>query len=137
MQSFLLESVCKTGIFILCAQMLIQFRPKASFEKYLKMLVSVMVLMQLFAPVAEVVLGGHSADWSAKISSFEQVLSDKMKALNRNAAAWEGMVQESVANPDEAEENAHDASEVSRVQKISVGEIKVRIGEGVGTDATD
>lgn len=137
MQSFFLESVCKTGIFILCAQTLIQFRPKASFEKYLKLLVSVMVLMQLFAPVAGVVPGSQSGDWSDKIASFEQALEDKMQGIHQDASAWEDKVQASMDNQGESEEKAHDTPVGSNVQKISVGEIKVRIGEGVAADATD
>lgn len=38
-------------VFIICAQTIVHFRPKASYEKYLKMLISIFILMQLLQAV--------------------------------------------------------------------------------------
>ena len=45
------QIVCRLGIFMVCARLLIHFRAKESYEKYLKLLVSVMILIQLFLPL--------------------------------------------------------------------------------------
>lgn len=45
------QIVCRLGIFMVCARLLIHFRAQESYEKYLKLLVSVMILIQLFLPI--------------------------------------------------------------------------------------
>lgn len=45
------QIVCRLGIFMVCARLLIHFRVQESYEKYLKLLVSVMILIQLFLPL--------------------------------------------------------------------------------------
>lgn len=45
------QIVCRLGIFMVCARLLIHFRAQESYEKYLKLLVSVMILIQLFLPL--------------------------------------------------------------------------------------
>ncbi len=37
-------------MFLICAQMLIHFRPSGSYVKYLRLLVSIMILVQLLEP---------------------------------------------------------------------------------------
>lgn len=49
MLSGFVKAICRIGIFIICSQAIVHFRPKASYEKYLKMLISAMILMQIIA----------------------------------------------------------------------------------------
>lgn len=51
MLSGFVNVVCEIGIFMICTGAIVNFRPKASYEKYLKMLVSAMVLVQLFVAI--------------------------------------------------------------------------------------
>lgn len=46
----LVAYVSQIGTFMICAQVLIHFRPDGSYEKYLKFLVSIMILAQLLSP---------------------------------------------------------------------------------------
>lgn len=48
MQAEFVKVICRMGIFMICAQAIVHFRPKASYEKYLKMLVSMMLVLQMF-----------------------------------------------------------------------------------------
>ena len=48
---WLYHVIGQVGIFLICAQTLIHFRPRESYEKYLKLLLSVMLLIQLFQPL--------------------------------------------------------------------------------------
>lgn len=41
----------RVGIFIICAQALIHFKPKGVYEKYIRLLVSSMILVQLLEPL--------------------------------------------------------------------------------------
>ena len=52
------QIVCRLGIFMVCARLLIHFRAQESYEKYLKLLVSVMILIQLFLPPWKFPVGG-------------------------------------------------------------------------------
>lgn len=45
--SQLVQMICQLVIFMICAKSIVNFRPNASYEKYLKMLVSAMLLVQI------------------------------------------------------------------------------------------
>ena len=50
-----LYEIRSMGVFLICAQMLIHFRPKGSYVKYLRLLVSLILLARFIEPV------GHMA----------------------------------------------------------------------------
>lgn len=52
------NAICQMGIFMVCAQAIVHFRPNGSYEKYLRMLVSVMILVQIFLPVTRLFSSG-------------------------------------------------------------------------------
>ena len=45
-----LENIKSIGVFLICAQMLIHFRPSGAYVKYLRLLVSIMILVQFLEP---------------------------------------------------------------------------------------
>ena len=51
--SALLEKIGQMAVFLICAQTLMHFRPKDSYEKYIKLLVSMMLLILLVEPVMD------------------------------------------------------------------------------------
>ena len=55
-----MKSIIQMGIFMICAQVLIHFRPNGSYEKYMKILVSIMLLIQVMHPVVSLATGGKS-----------------------------------------------------------------------------
>ena len=76
----LLNSIRQMGVFMICAQALIYFKPKGSYEKYLKLLVSAMILVQLLSPVAALLAGKEGQSLEERIafygSSFEQGMGE-------------------------------------------------------------
>lgn len=76
----LLGSIRQMGIFMICAQALIHFKPKGSYEKYMKLLVSAMILVQLLSPVAALLSGKEGQSLEERIgfysNSFEQGLGE-------------------------------------------------------------
>lgn len=76
----LLGSIRQMGAFMICAQALIHFKPKGSYEKYMKLLVSAMILVQLLSPVAALLSGIDGQSLEERISfysaSFEQGLGE-------------------------------------------------------------
>lgn len=87
MNSQIVKSICQMGTFMICAQAIVHFRPKASYEKYLKMLMSAMILMQLLMAVGGFFSkdGGKKiaerAEWFAK--SMEESMEENMRVVNR------------------------------------------------------
>ncbi len=75
----LLNSIRQMGVFMICAQALLYFKPKGSYEKYMKLLVSAMILVQLLSPVAAL-LAGEGASLEERIAyytnSFEQGMGE-------------------------------------------------------------
>lgn len=61
------------GIFIVCAQAIIHFRPKASYEKYLKVLVSIIVLVMLMVPCFQML--GNVEELLYSMHQYENYLS--------------------------------------------------------------
>lgn len=92
-----METICRTGIFIICAQVLIHFRPKASYDRYLKMLVSAMILIQLFLPVSALFTGEGEGTLAERVAWFQEELSLRMDEAARS-------YEEDFVNPEELEE---------------------------------
>ncbi len=75
MQSEFVAVICQMGIFMICAQAIVHFRPKASYEKYLKMLVSAMMLIQMF-----LVVGGiFSENGKRELAERAQWFADSLE----------------------------------------------------------
>lgn len=96
---WLYRVVGQAGIFLICAQTIVHFRPKEAYEKYLKLLLSVMLLTQLLQPVLSVFGGGADQNVQAQVEEFTEELqsvlnraSERAKQsqedIGNTAAAW-------------------------------------------------
>ena len=92
MHNILFQTICRTGIFMICAQTITHFRPNESYEKYLKLLVSVMVLIQLFLPVGAFLAGVSGTDGS--IDGFRESLEQSMEEARQQAAQTDAMLEQ-------------------------------------------
>ncbi len=81
----LFQAICRTGIFMICAQAIVHFRPNGSYEKYLKLLMSIMVLIQLFVPIGSFFLKGGGMKTAELLEQFEKELSTGMQEAEKNA----------------------------------------------------
>lgn len=156
MQSAFFKSICQIGIFMVCAQTITHFRPDSSYEKYMKLLVSGMVLLQILQPMGSLFhLGGEKgqkdrvmqfkeqfeagmADTMDNISKSEQILENMtlrevQKALEQEREQSEKAVEreQSEATEESAGGDAAEPSEsiveIKKVEKISIG-----LDEGYG-----
>ena len=79
-------------VFVLCAQFLISFRPKESYEKYFQVLLNLLILLLFLIPVKKLVFGTEGTwDLTASWKEFEGVYG---------TAAWD------VPTWDESDEEA-------------------------------
>lgn len=72
---------------MICAQAVIHFRPNQSYEKYLKLLVSVMILVQIFQPVGRFFLTDGGEEISDRIKWFQEQLDQGMEQAARAGGA--------------------------------------------------
>ncbi|MBR6771366.1 MAG: stage III sporulation protein AF [Lachnospiraceae bacterium] len=70
------EFIRQIGVFILCAQCLIHFCAGKSYEKYVRLLVGIMVLAQFITPVSMLFFGAGRVELAAEVKRFGQELSE-------------------------------------------------------------
>ena len=102
---WLYRVVGQTGIFLICAQTIVHFRPKEAYEKYLKLLLSVMLLTQLLQPVLTVFGGGVEQNAQAQVEEFTEELQSVLNRASEQAKqSQEEIGQTAAAVVQEAEE---------------------------------
>lgn len=86
MQAGFFKAICQIGIFLVCAQSIVHFRPDGSYEKYLKLLVSIMVLAQLLQPLGCLLSWGGGEDLEERAQRIrEQLEAGMAQALEESA----------------------------------------------------
>ena len=102
---WLYRVVGQAGIFLICAQTIVHFRPKEAYEKYLKLLLSVMLLTQLLQPVLSVFDGGADQNVQAQVEEFTEELQSVLnRASERAKQSQEDIGNSAAAVVQEAEE---------------------------------
>lgn len=114
MENVFFKGICQIGIFMICAQTFVHFCPNGSYEKYLKMLVSIMVLVQILSPLGAI-LGGRGQElkemqlgaWLEEVlmQSMDEVLQEGSLRLDgiEEGLKWEAGQDELVGNGTEGE----------------------------------
>ena len=72
----LLSKIGQMAIFMICARTLLLFRAKESYEKYLKLFVSLMLLVLLVEPLMDVFGKGEEGEFLQRIQSYSYQLQD-------------------------------------------------------------
>lgn len=115
MQSGMFRTICSVGIFMICAQTVVNFRPKASYEKYLRLLMGGMILIQLLNPVVRL-LGGDASDLEVQLAEFDE-------RLQMGIYGFTGFTYEAV----QSEVIPDDATEISEAEADTNIEIDTQI----------
>ncbi len=75
------------GIFILCAQSFMHFAAGKTYEKYVKLLIGVMILAQFIVPVRALFLGSENAQMWDEIEHFREEMERMAEEAGQDAAA--------------------------------------------------
>lgn len=94
---WLYRVIGQAGIFLICAQTVVHFRPKESYDKYLKLLLSVMLLLQLLQPVLTALGGGEVWNAEEQVAGFTEELQTVLTRASEQAGQTEGKVQNTAA----------------------------------------
>ncbi len=76
----LLEKIGQLAIFLICAQTLVHFRAKESYEKYIKLLVSMMLLILLVEPIMDLFGKEDKGAFLEQVQWYEQRLQEIVTA---------------------------------------------------------
>lgn len=87
-----LEAISRVGIFMICARAIVHFRPKEADEKYMKLLVSIMVLIQMFLPLGSFLFGG--GERTAGLEQFKAELKQSVEEAKRGAAEADALLEQ-------------------------------------------
>lgn len=84
-----LKSMGRLTVFVICAQMLVYFRPKQVYEKYLRLLMNLLILLQFLLPVGNFLRGGTAQDLQARYEAFQDRLGEYMEGTAwRTYESW-------------------------------------------------
>lgn len=135
MNNVLFQAICKVGIFLICAQAIVHFRPREAYEKYLKLLVGIMILLQLFLPIGSFLLGSGMGRVADRLEAFRQGLEEEMglaaEEADRAEETLERMTLEEVRRrmEEQAALEAEQGTQGSGGEEgESEGEISVEVG---------
>lgn len=122
---------------MICAQAVVHFRPQASYEKYLKLLVSAMVLIQLFLPLSRFLFHGDGEAMEKQTQAFLEGLEEELSAAESRAfetdALLEQMTLEEIRKRAE-EADSEDSEEESMGTEIGETETRETDTGGTGND---
>lgn len=83
MGSNFLEILKQVGIFMLAGQIIVHFRPSGHYEKYLKMILGIMVLSQLVVPVLSIFRKDVTENFENTMRSFGEKLEEAEDAAGQ------------------------------------------------------
>lgn len=113
----LLSKIGQIAIFMICAKTLLHFRAKESYEKYLKLLVSLMLLVLLVEPLMEAFGKGKEGEFLQRIRLYNYQLQDILE-------------NEQLNNEEISEILSHMTMGVSeQVEAVKNVEVEVEYGE--------
>ena len=113
---------------MICAQAILHFSPKASYEKYLKLLVGVMVLIQLFLPVFSLVFGGEMEETARQLESFRTELQNGItQAEEETLLADELLEKMTLEEVRKRMEEAADSGTEEQVENMTGAEISIAV----------
>ena len=119
-----LEFMKEIGIFIICAQSLIHFVAGKKYEKYMKVLIGMMILAQFVAPVRDILSDGSAQMMWTEIERFQTQMEEAMGEAESMAgemdfAAGEEQLKSLAEEQMKEEEDTEEKKEI-KIKKIEI-----------------
>lgn len=124
------QIVCRLGIFMVCARLLIHFRAQESYEKYLKLLVSVMILIQLFLPLGNFLSAEKKEAGLKELEGIRQEFEAELERAQLQAQEADRMLEQMTL--EELQRRVEEERE-----KAQAGKEEGTIGEGQTGEETE
>lgn len=117
----LLEKIGQLAVFLICAQTLVHFRAKESYEKYMKLLVSMMLLILLVEPIMHLFKKQDNGTFLEQVQWYEQQLQEIVTATGLENQEIQQRLQEitqrRVEEAAEAEGVLHTETEAKTIER--------------------
>lgn len=133
----LFATIRQVGVFIVCARMILHFKPAESYGKYMKLLVSMLVLVQLLAPVMEIFGGEGRRTLRESVLFYEKELADTMDNIKITSVTAEEVLETLTMEEIKTRLNNRKTQDAEEKEEVETGEeIKGKEGkkfeEGAG-----
>lgn len=89
----LMQLVCKGAVFVICADTIIRFRPREVYEKYLRVLVGIMLAAIIFEPVCELVSKGRIVGIKGRMNSLQAQMEQEAEWYLERAQELNGELE--------------------------------------------
>lgn len=84
----------QVGIFMICAQMLLHFKASEKYGKYIRLLMSMMVLIQLAVPLSGLLRGRTGENLAQGLTRYETLLTEQRGEINASCIQAEQLLEE-------------------------------------------
>lgn len=88
------EVIKQVGIFMICAQMLLHFKASENYGKYIRLLMSMMVLIQLAVPLSGLLRGRTGENLAQGLTRYETLLTEQRGEINEACIQSEQLLEE-------------------------------------------
>lgn len=88
------EVIKQVGIFMICAQMLLHFKASENYGKYIRLLMSMMVLIQLAVPLSGLLQGRTGENLAQGLTRYETLLTEQRGEINEACIQAEQLLEE-------------------------------------------
>lgn len=123
----MLTVVKQVGVFMICAQMILHFKPAESYGKYIRLLMSIMVLVQLFIPVVEIFGEKGKMAFQGKIAFYDEMIAQNMEEIKITNVTAEKLLEEMTLEEIETRINNRKLQE--EAEEEETGEAEQTVGE--------
>ena len=127
------QIVCRLGIFMVCARLLIHFRAQESYEKYLKLLVSVMILIQLFLPLGNFLSAEKKEAGLKELEGIRQEFEAELERAQLQAQEADRMLEQMTLEELQRQVQEEREKEAAEQEEGTTGEGQT----GEGTEGTE
>lgn len=114
----LIELIKRIGIFMIAAQAVLHFAPGQKYEKYIKLIVGALILLQFVTPLGGI-LARTETDWGGRLFEMEELLEEEATVGLSGSRTASDIMVESLENEIKSRLNteiAEDGYMVSDVQ---------------------
>lgn len=116
----LVEMIKRIGIFMIAAQAVLHFAPGQKYEKYIKLIIGTLILLQFAAPLKGI-LSGAGSDWSGKLLEMEALFEESgLTEEFENAPTAADAMAESLENEIKSRLNQEISEEGYMVSHVQV-----------------
>lgn len=112
-----MTTVCRIGVFVICAQTLIHCRPNGSYEKYLKMLLSAMILIRLVLPISRILTGTGEESLEERMKWFQE----QLQVIGTSVTEQDETVPKEATSAEIGQENQDiEGVEVDKIDRVKI-----------------